>query len=145
MTHVYDPFPGNKNKLALFVCGQQWLTTHSKQFVDRGYCPGPVVWSQAPEIPDKLWRAPLRTSIWHNNAELHPTHHLAWYRGLLFCCKCGDYASGKVLILTHECQGRPPNPVQKGSLRRLLQGKVPIKNFKWPKPPKAKCPAGLTM
>lgn len=53
-----------------------------KQFVERGYFPGPVTWGHAPEIPDKLWRAPLRTSIWHNSAELHHPHHLAWYWGL---------------------------------------------------------------
>lgn len=35
----------------------------------------------------------------------------------------------------------PPNAVQIGRLRRLLQGKVPTKNLQWPKPEGAKCPA----
>ena len=145
LQHAYDPVPGHSNKLACFICGQQWLANQSKQFAERGYCPGPTVWGCAPEVPDKLWRAPPGAEIWHDSAELHPSHHLAWNRGLIFCCKCGHYGAGKVVRLTQECQMKPPNQVQKGRLRRLLQGRVPIKGFIWPKPPDAKCPAGLTM
>jgi len=145
LQYVYNPVPGEPNKLACFVCGQQWLKHKCKQFVDRGYCPGPIVWGTPPEIPDQLWRAAPATKVWHNSAELHPTHHLAWQRGLIFCCKCGYYGAGRVVRLTQECRMKPPNLVQKGRLRRLLQGKVPIKGFTWPKPPEAKCPAGLTM
>jgi len=101
-------------------------------------CSGPVVWGQAPEMQDWLWRASLKTSIWHNRAKLHPSHHLAWYRVFVFCCKCGYYVSGKAVRLTKECQVRQHNPVPKGRLRRLLQGKAPIKYVKWPRPPQAK-------
>ena len=88
---------------------------------------------------------PKQASIWHSSAELHPTHHLAWYMGLIIWCKCGYYGSGKVVRFIQECQVRPPNAVQKVRLRRLLQGKVPFKNVIWPKPAEAECPGGLTM
>jgi len=56
-----------------------------------------------------------------------------------------SYGAGKLVRLTQECEVRPPYPVQKRRSVRLFQGKAPIKSFIWPKPPEAKCLAGLLM
>lgn len=78
----------------------------------------------------------------HNSAKFHPSRHLSWHTGIIFCCKYGYYGSGEEVKLTQECHIRPPNAVQRGRARRLLKGKVPKKNRQWPELVGAKCLAG---
>lgn len=121
------------------------LHTDSKEFADMWIFPWLNYMGGGSEFPDQLGKAPPQTSIWHNSAGLHPTRHLAWHRGLIFCCTCGCHGFGGVVRLTQQCQIRPPNAVQTARLGRLLQGKVPTQNLRRPEPEGATYPAGLAM
>ena len=66
------------------------------------------------------------------NVRLHPTHlcHIAWHRGLVWCWRCGCFATAVLNDLKKECTG--PTTAGTRQLKRLRLGQTPINTVDWP-------------
>ena len=58
---------------------------------------------------------------------LHPSHHMGWVGGLIYCTLCGLYTTQEVKGLTGKCDLKPAHPVAKCRLKRIQNGEHPIK------------------
>ena len=132
-----------------FICIYIYIQKTAAPFVaSQGFLGGPSGLLGGPEVIHRdppLWLhgGPLVGSVdmgypFRGTHEQIATKTCNWH--FYKAWECGYHGAGKVVRLTQECPMKPPNQVQRGRLRRLLQGKVPVKGFAWPKHPEAKCP-----
>ena len=65
---------------------------------------------------------------------IHTSHlaHLGWHRGLVWCWKCGNYATRVPVELKTLCDG--PTLAGKRAIAQLRQGKPPTGYVSWPHP-----------
>jgi hypothetical protein len=62
---------------------------------------------------------------------IHITHQLCYFRGVVFCLKCGSYSAGVAVHLKHGCSLHTL-PGTANQLKRLRHGDTPHATFKWP-------------
>ena len=79
--------------------------------------------------PNRPIRLNEGVSPMHLGTVIHSTHRLQWYRGILYCIKCGSYCQTRVQGLKLECPvkepGQAPPMGRARGLRRLKAGKHP--------------------
>jgi ribonuclease HI len=108
------------------MCLTQWPKTDRKSMIDRGQC-NPDMWGSAPPLcRDVPWVIPTSKNMIFRGKSVHASHHLAWYRGLLYCLRCGCYSEKRVRLLAESCKMMPSGaPAAKG-LKRIKEGLHPI-------------------
>ena len=85
----------------------------------------------------------IRTSnLAVNGREVHPSHSLAWKRGVLFCRVCGYHSVKKIVRLKDKCRMKVPNEAIRRHLTGIYLGRPPTSNGRWPQeegsvPPRA--------
>ena len=74
----------------------------------------------------------LQTAPKLGNTPLHVSHveHLAWHRGLLWCWRCGCFATTVPNHLRQVCE--KPTVAGARQLKRLKLGQTPRGNVEWP-------------
>ena len=128
--HVLEKL--HSRKWRCLVCGQSWLSKQRKEIAALGECPGVFMYDHAPNLPDGPRVAPRGSQIIVNGRVLHPTHNLAWHRGIYFCWRCGYHGTLKrVGLLTVRCQGYQ-TPSQALKLGKLKAGRCPLNSGVWP-------------
>ena len=60
------------------------------------------------------------------------THHLAYFKGFVFCLKCGCYCQNEPRELRQRCKQKPA-PGMRFVLRCLLARRTPRRSLDWPK------------
>ena len=65
------------------------------------------------------------------NKEAHPSHHLAWRRGLTFCWTCGAYGVQKMHALSRECRRLADTDRRR---KGFGAGLTPKSGVEWPEP-----------
>ena len=61
----------------------------------------------------------------------HPTHHLASYKGLIYCVKCGSYTTSRHIIkLSRVC--RPRTQHGERALAAIHADRLPLNVHRWP-------------
>ena len=115
------------------VCGSFWpKRMNRKTLSSSAECIGippafdcPV--SRDPEI------VRVRTSnLAVNGREVHPSHSLAWKRGVLFCRVCGYHSVKKIVRLKDKCRMKVPNEAIRRHLTGIYLGRPPTSNGRWP-------------
>ena len=95
--------------------------------------------------PPRVPRPQAPRTITLNNVRTHPSHRLAYYRGIYYCLRCGHLAYTEVHSLKHPCQ--EPRATGKSNLKRLRQDKPPIyilnKFQGWPNVEKTAVPQNI--
>ena len=65
---------------------------------------------------------------------IHPSHHLGWQRGVLYCLLCGCYTYKRVYELSKTCRMKPANLSMKVKLTGIKAGICPLSGKVWPEP-----------
>ena len=127
------------------ICGQSWHSNQRKVIAGMGQCPGIFMYDHLPAQPGGPRIAPRGSQVIVNGRVLHPTHNLAWHRGVYFCWRCGYLGTQKrVAQLTDLCRGHK-TPAQAKKLGKLRSGMCPLNSGIWPlgdrdpTPPEARC------
>ena len=123
------------------LCAQQWAVRDRAKLLELGVCPGPEIWGPGPttnmEVP---WKVPGGSSLWYAGAQLHKSHNLCWYRGIMYCTACGSYTTGsRVERLALSCGVKPPNASAARRLKCMKRGEHPTSG-QWPQPSGAETP-----
>ena len=81
------------------------------------------------KVPDWLGADPSIGGI-----RIHPSHqpHLGWHRGIVWCWRCGKYATRVPINLRKGCEGLTESGQK--HLTQLRQGKPPSCKVSWPLP-----------
>ena len=97
----------NKSRHQCLLCGQSWPKKWCRMVLERGRCPGPDIWGGIQY--NRPWMLP-KGDILLGARPTHPTHGpMMWFKGILYCSKCGKYYAGKRSVqLVQECP-RVPN------------------------------------
>ena len=123
--HNIKPFQGGYLKCD--ECGRSWPKTNKHSILRMGQCPGQALWGNLPRGANlnRPRAIPYGTAIMWLGHQVHPSHYLAWHRGILYCKRCGYYCQKRVDKLTEPCLLKPPNASQARKLSRLREGKHP--------------------
>ena len=127
------------------TCGDSWKHQHRARVVARGPCRGCHPWTQVPPDLHKPWLLPpVQRGIMFQGRVLHYSHRLIWHRGVVYCRHCGYYSAGGRVSdkLVARCTLRCRTS-QVPILKRLRQGRPPIRSRGWPLPEQAQCPQDL--
>ena len=121
------------NRLECTVCGSFWPLRMNRATLSRAA----RCISIPPAFDCPISRDPelirIRTSnLEINGREVHPSHCLAWKRGVLFCSSCGCYAVKRIVRLRDRCRMKVPNETVRRHLRGIYLGKSPTSSGKWP-------------
>ena len=74
---------------------------------------------------------------------IHPSHSISYYRGVVYCNRCGYYTSGgRVDYLRKECVLKAA-PSQARLLKRIRDGIYPTSTGEWPQPDQTQAPGFL--
>ena len=66
-------------------------------------------------------------------SKVHSTHKRCLLKGILYCSRCGRYSIGKVEGRAVECTGPPSTSFQKAQLKKLSEGRHPVRGaVSWP-------------
>ena len=103
-------------------------------------CPGipPIyadLYAGKHDVAQRLFASGLH---WHG-VRVHPTHTLAFCKGIIFCTKCGNYSTKIVRALSLKCKMKISNPQAGKNLRKLLDGVAPH-GVRWPEPGALRAP-----
>ena len=131
------------NRLDCTVCGSFWPLRMNRMTLSRAAkCAGiPPAFDYPRSSDPELIR--IRTSnLEINGRQVHPSHCLAWKRGVLFCSVCGYHAVKKIVRLHDKCRMKVPNETVRRLLKGIYHGRSPTTNRKWPQedgsvPPRA--------
>ena len=116
------------------ACGQRASQRQLKSWLSNGKCHARRVVGQ-----DGLCTQPEGESVVIGRCTTHPSHSLAWRRGVWFCTSCGAYAKACIdhkstcHLLGSQCHGAPSGSGAK-VLRRLEAGDTPRHGMAWPLP-----------
>jgi hypothetical protein len=108
------------------MCQTEWLKTDRKRIIDRGQC-NPDMWGPSPPLcRDVPWVVPIGKDMFFKGKSVHASHRLAWYRGLLYCLRCGCYSEKRVRLLAQPCKMKPSGAPAANGLKRIKEGLHPI-------------------
>ena len=109
------------------------VTAHPRlrAWLQEGMCPGMVLSEEGTRgpRPELVRRVVEPISIGYKF--LHPSHWFSRFRGLVFCQRCGYYATTKPKNLKDECRGHP-TVASRHYLNNLRSGRVPHPNVRFP-------------
>ena len=129
------------------ICGFTWTRGRRRALVAMGPCPGSYVWGLA--IPWNLelpWRYPRAAALMWRGHEIHPSHNITFYRGVIFCAACGSRsATGAPKALCLPCKLKPASGKTALRLKHMKAGHwLPSDPpGDWLESHHAKCPNGL--
>lgn len=85
------------------VCQVAYRPGRRAAWISQGACPGPPMVEKRgrPAIDHRVLPKQLA------KAQLHPSHTFGYYRGIMWCWKCGAYGTTKPLYLTKPCKPLP--------------------------------------
>ena len=115
----------NDNRDHCLNCISNWPKTARHTQIARGRC-NPDMWGQAPPLcRDVPWVIPVGRELVYGGKTVHASHHLAWYRGILYCLRCGCYSETRVRLLGEHCKMKPSGLPAANGLRRIKEGLHP--------------------
>ena len=95
-------------------------------------CPGLTQLAlAAAESASRPVRLPRESEAFVGLSRLDPSHTFWRYKGLIFCSRCGAWASRKAQHLD-ACPQQPPSKFAAQSVPRLLRGDLPHGLSQWP-------------
>ena len=104
-----------------------------QMMVHKGFCPGLSIWS----VVDRQMERPISmkpaVGLIYNGHPIHYTHRLKWYRGVLYCAKCGAYSITRVRKLRNVCLLKP-HPTMRRVLNNFKDGVFLFPGGDWPMP-----------
>jgi len=124
-------------------CGQSWRAGTKGTFIQKGECPGPLIWGKALPNRDLPIAPPYGSEITLKGTTIHPSHHLAWRAGYIVCFLCGAYATDRVENLAEKCVLKPRHAVAKFRQKRILEGNNPLNGEPLRDPTGSHAPRGL--
>ena len=126
------------NQVRCTRCGQTFYSRQRAAMQLLGACPGVKIWGEWPRMQTAPWAMPRGSEFIHLGHIMHPSHVFKWSRGVLWCQKCGCASCSKPGYLSWPCRVKPVNNYCKRQLKRIGQGKCPLKSSKgykpWPLP-----------
>ena len=130
-------------------CGATWAKRNRRAVLRLGPCPGNVVWAEAiPPSLDAPWiypRASAQPVCWHGNI-IHRAHALQFYRGCIYCNKCGARSARHFApALGAVCRMKPTSESVARRLKRMRRGIWPDAGSDWPMPAHAQAPTGFLL
>ena len=112
-----------------------------RMMYEAGACPGRRNWPLWPRQSEHVpWTAHKGSSFYHLGHKLHSTHTFKWYRGVLWCARCGGISSSKIGILNRKCRLTADSNHLEYNLKCIERGKCPLQGKDWPLPPEAESP-----
>ena len=107
-------------------CITNWHKDDRRSIIDRGRC-NPDMWGMAPPLCKNVpWVVPIGKEMVFGGKTIHATHHLAWYRGILYCLRCGCYSELRVRLLSNICKMKPSGVQAAHGLKRMKEGLHPV-------------------
>lgn len=101
------------------VRGQQWTHQVAKHIIPKRRCPGPNIWGMPKG--DRPWKLGDTQQVVLGSQITHTTHTLYWYKSIIFCMRCGHFASFKPKSMLRKLAWECPN--NKGVYgQRVLKG-----------------------
>ena len=127
-------------------CGQSWGLQARQNLIKTGLCMGGIPW-QEPNGPNFPWKLQNDTQIVYLGRVLHQSHNIVFYRGVVYCLRCGYYTTGgRAHHLATQCCVKSCKTkaykAQEARLRRIRRGKCPRPGG-WPAPEGEVTPTGL--
>ena len=122
------------------LCGIRWMKHHRATIIAQGECPGASPWTNMPNNCLKPWRLPMASKCVYMGKVIHPSHSISYYRGVVYCNRCGYYSTGKrSMHLSTGCgmSVRPSQVVIRDSLR---EGRCPSQIGRWPRADEPQAP-----
>ena len=96
--HAPESF--GRSKYRCILCLQTWATNQRREVASWGPCPGARIWGEIdtrhPNLRPALAQRGISFAI--NGKQLHPSHHFATHRGIVWCWKCGFYTTGRQVV-----------------------------------------------
>ena len=131
------------------LCGATWPKRNRRAVLALGPCPKSNIWGTTmPPSLDAPWIYPKTRDqpvLWLGRA-IHISHHLQYYRGCIYCNKCGARsAKHPSPALSTQCLLRPLSPRVQRRLNSMLRGIWPDPPGDWPLPPHAQAPSGFIL
>ena len=124
-------------------CYTQWGKSQRQNVIAAGQCPKAFPWTQIPRNLHHPWRLPPSTGLTWMGRPIHASHSITYYRGVIYCNRCGYYSSGgSVRYLRDPCVSQPPES-QLRLLRRMRDGIYPTSTGAWPMPDQTQAPGFL--
>ena len=137
---VHIPIPDNQRRHMLHcrACGATWAKRNRRAVLAMGPCPKGSLWAEAvPPRLDAPWiypRARSQRLCWLGRA-IHRTHHIQYYRGCIYCNKCGARSAVyPSQALSDACLMRPLSPRVQRRLKSMRKGVWPDPPGDWPMP-----------
>lgn len=124
------------------LCGDTWTKNTRHAFIANGECRGEYPW-EIPESTLHKWKLPpVEKGITYRGKVVHPTHSVYFYRGVVYCNRCGYITTGgRIQHLGVPCRMRLLES-QRRVLKGMREGKAPG-GKPWPMPDDDQCPSGL--
>ena len=107
-------------------CIINWHKADRKQMIDRGRCNPDMSGPAPPLCRDVPWVILVGKDMVFEGKSVHASHHLAWYRGILYCVRCGCYSETRVRLLGDKCRMKPSGTKAANGLRGIKEGLPPI-------------------
>ena len=114
------------------LCGSWWQDHNTRAVKGQGKCLGATSWGPPPPLPTMAWILRKGSMLHFNGRAVHPTHHLAWMRGILYCIKCGAYSVTRLIKLGAPCRLKVLDVTTTRRLNNIRAGKFPVKGKSWP-------------
>ena len=106
-------------------CISNWHRKDRKNIIANGRC-DPDLWGEGPPLCKEVpWVLPLGKQMLFGGKRIHAPHHLAWYRGILYCLKCGCYSEVRVKSLSDQCKLNPSGANALSGMNRMKAGLHP--------------------
>ena len=121
-------------------CGQSWTKGTRAHLISLGPCPGLQPWVMSDYQKNRPIRVREHQGLVFNGVSVNPSHRLRWYRGVLYCLRCGAYSVTRVRTLASPCKMKTST---EGCLRRIRDGKFPNPKGHWPLPEGEQLPAHI--
>ena len=124
------------------VCGDTWTKSTKHALINNGECRGEYPWD-IPESTLNTWRLPpVEKGITYRGKVVHPSHSVYYYRGVVYCNRCGYLTTGgRIQHLGVPCRMKVLRS-QRRVLTGIHQGRSPGGKA-WPMPEDDQCPSGL--
>ena len=124
---------GIGNRLECTVCGSTSPKQMSRKLLSSaGECAGMPPAFNLPISRDTDLVSIRTSSLVVNGRQVHPSHSLAWKRGVLFCRVCGYHSVKKIVRLHDRCPMKVPSKAIGRHLTGIDRGKPPTSSRRWP-------------
>ena len=121
-------------------CGQSWTKNTRAHLISLGPCPGVGIWVRSDYQRNRPVRVRENQGLVFNGRAINPSHRLRWFRGAMYCLRCGGYSVSRVRSLASPCRMKVNSSIY---LKRIREGMFPNPQGHWPLPEGEQLPAHL--